>query len=89
MVLEDMKFFGRKPVVLEGVKFFGRKRKPLLGTENQGHPCHCLRSTSHLGWYVFVLDFDNFIAVFDRQNTELEWITKKQAKHSDNIRSRA
>ena len=30
MVLEDMKFFGRKPVVLDGVKFFGRKRKPLL-----------------------------------------------------------
>ena len=62
MVLEDMKFFGRKPVVLEGVEFFGRK--PLLETDNQGHPCHCFRSTSHLEWYVFELAFDNFIAFF-------------------------
>ena len=87
MVLEDMKFFGRKPVFLRASnsldtnanRCLGRKIKVIL----------VIASTSHLGWYVFVLDFDNFIAVFDRQNTELEWITKKPAKHSDNLRSRA
>ena len=68
--------------VLEDIKFFGRK--PVLETESQGHPCHCLRSTSHLGWFL-CWPLIIFLPFFDRQNTELEWITKKRAKHPDNL----